>query len=58
MMKETPFKHIWHITETAKDGDDIYLPGFYFVNEVQMLDGPYDNLEAARAELASYVEHL
>ena len=53
---ETPFKHVWHVRETIKDGYDVYLPGFYFVDETQILNGPFNNLESAKKALNHHVE--
>jgi len=51
-------KYIWQATECIQDGGDIYPVGFYFQNEAEMLDGPYDTLQQAQHALKLYVAHL
>lgn len=39
-------------------GEEMFAPGFYFVDETSAFNGPYSTLEEAQAALQEYVEHL
>jgi hypothetical protein len=56
--------HTVHVTETPEDYNDQSAghwfsgTGWYFVDECEQLQGPYDTNNVAEAELARYVAYL
>jgi len=45
-----------YIEEDVSDGEIIYEKGWYFVNEAEQLEGPFNTQEQAENALREYVE--
>jgi len=55
-------KDIWHLEEreirTTTDYQEMFEAGFYFADETQDFNGPFDTKEQAETALRQYAEHL
>ena len=49
---------IYVAMEPCKDGEDYYEPGYYFADEAQLLNGPFNSYEECKRALTIYVENL
>lgn len=56
-MKEIE-KYIYLNDETRYDYGVEWLPGWYFADETEQLNGPFSTIEEARAAMKTYIETL
>jgi len=51
-------KYIYLNDETRYDYGVEWLPGWYFADETEQLNGPFSTIEEARAAMKTYIETL
>lgn len=45
---------LWHLPNGHKDGDDVWEPGYYFVDEASQFNGPFETAVEADRALTAY----
>jgi len=52
-------KHVIHLSESeVRDNKDIRKPGWYFIDETEQINGPYDSESAAIEALIQYAKSI
>ena len=53
-------KYLFHFNEAdvKEEGSHVKEPGYYFSDETEQLQGPYDSAELASAAMTAYAETL
>jgi hypothetical protein len=52
MTRKTELKYIWEVADS-----EFFLDGFYYEDETEMFNGPYDTPEEAKEAFDYYVKH-
>lgn len=61
MIQSKQYKHIWYNEKEINDGwykNVPYTVGWYFSDEIEQLNGPYNTEKEANEALEAYIEYL